>query len=286
MKERALTAWRECGFVDDERMTKKHFLDDVRSEKFFAVFKDEICRNSREKFSLAISYMKQEGLHGSVGIVDIGWACTMQKYLEDFLSFSGIEADIHGYYLGLKPETFVSSNFESYIPARLNPSLFCSVLMEYPFTQVTGSTKTYAQAENGQVIPVLYDYEFAGTADEECTRNIQKGALDFISIMNDGYGTEHVDFSIAYAKLRKITKSPSLKDIFLLGGLRFVNHSQMSHMANPQSLMHYLFHTGHLKQDLSRSGWKAGFIRRLVMIPLPYSKILSVIRRKLERKYK
>lgn len=284
-RERACSVWKECGFGDGERMSRKQFLSDKRAGKFFEAFRDEVCRESRRRFELVTEYLRQEGLRGSVGIVDIGWACTMQKYLEEFTEAAGIDADIHGWYLGLKPETFVSKNFESYIPAELNPSLFCPSLMEYPFTKNSGSTETYSRGENGDVVPVLYDYEFRGSDDEEHTRQIQKGMLDFISVMRDGYGAESVGYDVAYSRLRKVTKSPSLSDACLLGGLRYVNHGHMTNIAAPRSLIHYVLHPADFKADFSASGWKAGFLRRLMRLPLPYDRMLSFVRRKLERKY-
>ena len=159
-------------------------------------------------------------------------------------------------------------------------------MMEYPFTKIEGSAKSYEQDEDGRVTPVLYDYEFSDSPDEECVRQMQKGILDFIRLMKDGYGFEHIGYSVAYSKLRKVSKFPSLYEAELLGGLRYVNHGRISFLAKSRGITHYLTHPSDFKTDFVRSGYKSAFLKQLLKLPLPYDKALWLIRWIMERKYK
>ena len=282
----AYKVWQDCGLALDEKIIKKLFINDERVNKFFGYFKEDIIRRSREKFELLISYLKQEEFKGSVAVIDIGWAGSMQNFLGECVASSDIDAAIHGYYLGLKPKIFIaSSSAESYIPVELMPCLFCPALMEYPFTKIDGSTKSYTSFGNGTVIPVLYDYEFEGTDDKFYTAQVQKGTMDFISLMSEGYGTEHVDYPAAYARMRKVTKSPSMREAVLLGNIHYINHGRIEYLAKPAKFLQYILHPGRLKVDFVGSGWKMGFLKRLLKISLPYDKFLHFLRSLLEKRY-
>ena len=266
---KACDVWENCGLGLNESMPKNQFIYDERVNAFFECFKEEILMKSREKFSLVINYLKQEGFCGNVAVVDIGWAGNMQKFLGEFLRQANIDAQIYGYYLGLTPKIALSkSEAEAYIPVKLNPKFFCTSPMEYPFTKIAGSTKSYVMGKNGTVMPVLSDYEFAGLEDKMYVEHVQQGTMDFIKLMTEGYGTEHVDYSTAYSRMRKVTKAPSLRETELLGNTRGVNHGKMKYIAKPDSLLHYVIHPGKFKADFIDSGWKMGFLKRLIKLPL------------------
>ena len=108
---------------------------------------------------------------------------------------------------------------------------------------------------------------------------IQQGALDFINLMKDGYGSEEINYTTAYAKLRKVTKSPSIREARLCGELHFTRSGRRERLASPRSIMHYILHPRDFKNDLTSCGWVIGFMKRLVKLSLPYDKILSILRK-------
>ena len=269
--------WLECGLKSDETLRKPELIKDARVKSFFDSFVDSIVDNSKNEYNTVIKYLTQEGFNGSVGIVDVGWAGAIQKYLNNFIERSELNTQIYGYYLGLKQKTVAGKDAISYIPRDNKPSLFCSQLIEYPFTKMVGTTKGYYEKDN-IVEPTLDRYEFDGMNDAKCTSEMQQGIRDFIHIMAIGYGPLEMDYSVAYAKLRKVTKSPSMRNVCLLGDLTHVNHSHTSYLAKPNKRLYYMAHLHDLKVDLSYSGWKVGFMRRLVRLPLPYAWLLEKVR--------
>lgn len=278
-KDEGYKIWVKCGLRPEEKLPKKELLSDKRVAEFFGHFKDSIINSSRKKYNDVINYLLQEGFFGNIAIIDVGWAGAIQKYLNRIIEVSEKnKTNIFGYYLGFKPKTVTGPQAASYIPQKLHPSLFCSQLMEYPFTKMAGSTLAYEEREDGKIYPVLADYEFEGMKDEYITHEIQKGAMDFVRLIESGYAPEDLDYSIAYAKLRKISKYPSLADVKALKDLMHINHGLVCHLAEPKSMIYYITHLDELKIDLSNSGWKIGFLKKLCYLPLPYAWFLEIIR--------
>ncbi|MBR0149740.1 MAG: hypothetical protein IJP89_00085 [Synergistaceae bacterium] len=272
-----LEVWESCGLPENEELLTPQLVKDSRVQKFFEAFRDEIISISHDKFTPVADYLRQEGFSGSVGIVDIGWVGHIQKYLREYVSRLGMDTEIYGWYFGLKGKDITGSEAESFIPHELHPSYFCSVLLEYPFTKQTGSVKGYTRNNDDTISPELEEYEFAGTEDEKIIGEIQRGALDFISIMRYGYGYEHSDYSIGYSKLRKVAKFPSLHDANILGELKFTNEGRISEMASPSSILHYVIYPRDFRRDFFLCGWPDGFLKRLLKLPLPYDSILTFI---------
>ena len=278
-KEYGQKAWTLCGLAPDERLMKKELFTDQRVSNFFEMVKPKMIEASKAKFDIVIDYLKQEGFKGDVGVVDVGWAGAIQRYMQRFSEKAILDANIYGFYLGLKPVTVTGPNADAYIPQGEQPSMFCSNLMEYPFTKEEGSTKGYRRMIEGSVEPVLADYEFEGMEDRSYTHDMQEGAMYFVELMKDGYGVQDVDWYVGYHNVKNATKHPRIKDVALLGGLSHVNHGRRVYLAKPSKRFFYLMHPKQLKIDFIDSGWKIGFLKKLFLLPFPYSKVLNMIRK-------
>lgn len=271
--------WKDCGLSEKERLMKKDLFTDQRIMKFFEAVKPAMIASSKTKFDTIIDYLKQENFYGQVGIVDVGWAGAIQRYLQRFTEEAKMDVSIYGFYLGLKPVTVTGPNADAYIPQVLGPSMFCSNLMEYPFTKEEGSTRGYKHGEDGRVIPIKSDYEFEGMEDMQYTHDMQEGALHFVKLMKSGYGVKEICWQEGYRNVKNVTKRPRIKDVRLLGRLSHVNHGRRVYLAVPQSRWTYLLHPAKLKVDFIDSGWKIGFMKKLFLLPLPYNALLKTIRR-------
>ena len=278
-KEYGHKEWTSGGLALDERLMKKELFTDQRVSSFFEAVKPKMIEASKSKFNVVIDYFKQECLKGNVGIVDVGWAGAIQRYMQRFSEKANLGANIYGFYLGLKPVTVTGPKADAYIPQSEQPSMFCSNLMEYPFTKEEGSTKGYQRKIDGGIEPVLADYEFEGMEDKSYTHSMQEGAMYFIELMRDGYGIQDVDWRIGYHNVKNATKSPRIKDVVLLGGLSHVNHGRRVFLAKPDGRWNYLCHPRRLKMDFIDSGWKIGFLKKLFVLSLPYNKLLKLIRK-------
>jgi len=270
--------WARLGLGPEERLSKAQLLGDERVARFFALFQGEIIDRSKRAFDTVVAYLKQEGFAGRVAIVDIGWAGATQKYLDKYIEKSDIDATVYGYYFGVKQRTVMGERAESFIPRAQKTPLFCSQLIEYPFTKRVGTTVGYAPDPQGRIAPVLADYEFADLPDSGYTGQMQRGIEAFVALVAAGYGPIPADWSVAYGRLRQVTKRPSLAEVRLLGGLAHVNQGHTSRLARPRSPAHYLAHPRDLKVDFSFSGWKVGFLKKMFKLPLPYNWLLEKVR--------
>jgi len=271
--------WKDCGIGEKERLMKKELFTDQRITKFFEAVKPAMIASSKTKFDTVIDYLKQENFHGQVGIVDVGWAGAIQRYLQRFTEEAKIDVSIYGFYLGLKPITVTGPNADAYIPQVLGPSMFCSNLMEYPFTKEEGSARGYKHGEDGRVIPIKSDYEFEGMEDKRYTHDMQEGALHYVRLMKSGYGVREISWQAGYRNVMNVTKRPRIMDVRLLGRLSHVNHGRRVFLAVPKRRWSYLLHPRQLKEDFIDSGWKIGFLKSLFLLPLPYNSILKLIRK-------
>lgn len=271
--------WNECGLSLDQKLIKKDLLSNIKVKAFYEKVSSQMKSTAEEKTQTIVKYLKQEGFTGNIIIIDVGWAGTIQKYLQKLIHDYKIDAQIYGCYFGLKPDALNASNIISYIPKEAAPSLFCSQLMEYPFTQLIGTTFGYKENEDGEVFPDLADYEYEGKEDAESTELIQKGMMYFIDVMAAGYSVfEPRDYTVFYDNLKNATKRPRIKDVNILGNLTHVNHGSVTFLANPKSLFYYFTHMKELKYDFGAAGWKIGFMKKLLKLPLPYNSILSALR--------
>lgn len=272
--------WIESGISENERLSKKELSEDPRATVFYNKVNAVVENSAKTCMQNIVHYLEQEGFNGNVGIVDVGWAGTIQRYLQKIVEIEQIEASICGFYLGLKPVTVTGTKAMSYLPKEVGAPLFCSQLVEYPFTKRVGSTLTYTADKNGKINVVLMDYEFEEEKDDHITKSMQEGMLHYVDIMRSGYGITPLDYVVAYSNLRKVTKSPRITDVKLLGQLTHVNHGRVSYLANPRKLSHYIFHPRQFKLEFSDSGWKIGFLKKLFRLKLPYNCVLYLLRKR------
>ena len=273
--------WEHCGLSREERILRKDLLNDKRVINFLENLKTQMIDNSKSKFDEVVDYLKQEEFTGSVAIVDIGWVGSIQKYMQRIVNEAGLDVSLYGYYLGFKPETVIGeSEAESYIPRDKYPNMFCSNLMEYPFTKTVGSTSTYLRENDGSIVPVLMEYEFKDMPDFKYTEEMQDGIIYFVELMKAGYDLKGLHWEAGYYNVKNVTKYPRRFDVDLLGDLAHYNHGTCLKAALPDKMIHYLKDPDKLKVDLSDCGWKIGFLKRLFKIPLPYNSMLELIRRR------
>ena len=122
--ERELTHWEICDY-------RNHF---ERSNLFFHL----LIQNSKNAYPNTIAYFRQEGLltQETVGIVDSGWAGSMQRSLRQLLQSAGFKGKIVGFYFGMYEEPKEPEDGEyscwyfSRKRSKLNKILFCNNLFE------------------------------------------------------------------------------------------------------------------------------------------------------------
>ena len=130
----------------------------------------------------------------------------------------------------------------------------------------------------------MYDFEYfidgKYTSEVDAMTEIQRGALRFI-IDCEKTNLRKLNFNAATAfqNLNQIANHPRLKDVNLFRKFKFYNNGTKSYLIGSNSLIYNLTHIRMFKEDLYKSRWRIGFLKKMFKIPMPYHLIFSVLMR-------
>lgn len=255
---------------------KKYVVEEIKKDDNFQKFLEELFETIKnnaitEKNNL-INYLKKEKFYGKIAIVDIGWNGTMQN------SFNIVtDEDIYGYYIGLNTEKIFLDNKKykgflfdfSHDKNRYKEFHYFIDVFEFLFLAQHGSVKKFNEK------PVLYEYEYDGKVEENIVKEIQRGAIEFNrNNINIVLNVEDV-----VKKFSSVFLSPNLDTAINFGDILFKDN-EMKYIAKPEcSLIQYLFDLKKFKNDFINSGWRIGFLKRLLKIKMPYLWINNTLRK-------
>lgn len=269
-----IRAWKDCGLSTKMCFLPKDLLKDRRLTNFYEKIKPQIIEESKKSYEKIIRYLHQNQFSGKVGIVDIGWAGTIQTCLETILS-NDTTTEIIGFYLGLTQEAAKMKNRFSFIADSEKPQEFDAGFVEYPFLAPEGSLLNYVVDSDGFIIPELANFEYDQT-EHDIVKSMQAGALHFVQCARDFPSEEFTwDAEFSYANLKRLSKHPTFREVKSFGDLTFYDGGKRQ-IAAPRSLAYYLLHPRDFPYDLSVSGWRIGFLKRLLKLGLNYDKLLRI----------
>ena len=277
---------------ESERIAKKYQINVSDSYLASQLPKNQIIKNvyysakqiiDEKSFiqnKLLLAYIRQINMSGKCVIVDIGWHGNMQFYLEKFLKINHLDASLIGYYVGIDPILYLNGETNGYIYHKKNLKLRKSILCflggyEKLFQSCEGSTYGYME-RNGEILPVLEDYEYRG--DDKVISYInewQSGAVFFISKVKDKIIKFSDDKIWAYS-LIKFGKNPSNKDVKLFSFFYNADGGK-SYFVSQKPL--YDYSIKEFIYALSNSTWKTGFMKSVFKISFPYYIIYSLMRK-------
>lgn len=264
--------WKIAGFSKDEKIFTSNLLENSKLRILFNMLKQS--QEGKSSYDSFAEYLKINDFAGKVAIVDIGWAGTIQKCLEKICSKN---AKIFGLYLGLTSDAEKTLNGAGFIPSNFKPQIATSGLFEYPFLAKEGSLKNIT-VEKGAIKINLCDYEYDKDPQNlSYVCDMQNGVLDGIKILkNLSESKVLIDPYVSYKAVFRLTKKPSLYEGKVFGNLNFYDGS-VQPLASPKRLFFYCLRPKIFLKDFSDSGWKVGFLKRLLKIPLPFSTILEYL---------
>lgn len=272
-------------YVISQSLNAKEIINDEKFNNFYDAIRPIIIEKSKASYDLLARYLSNHSVNGKFAIVDIGWSGGMQRYMIETLEKLGIEHEIHGYYTGVvsyvKRNTKVVPNLimSGYLFDFLNDANAVDIrkgyvgLFETLFLEQDGSVCGYREDSNGLIKAVREPYEYKnsdGNSSFELSavQEIQKAALDFIS---DVKNIDYIKFD-DYSKIDlfngiySVGKKPTKKELQLFGDFRFFDDGVENKLANPKSILHYIFRPNDFKSDFMNSRWKIGFLRKLFMV--------------------
>lgn len=274
-RDAAINAWKACGMNAKDSFLPDEFLNDQRMMDFYERIRPLAVENSKDNYLKMIVYLDQNQFSGKVAIVDLGWRGTIQNCLQNLIDAdSKLQVDMIGYYMGIDGRVNDTKKKLSFIPQDYAPNEFVAAFFEYPFLAPEGSLKGYIRTPDGRIHPEKHQFEYDGK-ELACVLQMQEGALHFIKCMKgQAVGETFADPVFSYANMRRVSKKPTLQETRKFGNLTFYEGEQRC-LAVPKSILHYLLHVRDLPYDLSISGWRIGFLKRLLRIELNYEGLLK-----------
>lgn len=224
--------------------------------------------------SLAEEYLCQVRLQAGNCLVDIGSGGTTQMLLETILNLS-----LQGLQLSgderLK-ERSVSERVKVFLSLdAAQTTLYWSAqpMLERLISEDAGATAGYRQEETG--VAVCRQSQ----KTEPVIQKIQEGARAFARDWQASVLREQtIPPSAAIGPFLRLVADPTSGELTLLGGLT-VEDGGVYPLASPQPLPKYLFHPRTLRHDLANARWKIGFLKKLLPVPIPYSRLYQAAKK-------
>lgn len=146
----------------DELLTRIETFELADKIRNNTLYRDSICKMSREAYPITIEYFKQEKLFedSTVAIVDSGWNGSMQRSLRQLMDAEHYQGEIIGFYFGLfqEPPQMLNSTYLHWYfgpSGRLRDKVrFSNNLFECICAAPHGTTLGYQQSQDG-IVPVL-----------------------------------------------------------------------------------------------------------------------------------
>lgn len=282
------------GFDRNSVIYRKEFLNNKQLNDLYSELSDDIKEVSLAEYSNLKEYLKEREIEGKFAIVDIGWSGGMQRFLQTTLKEMGINAEIYGYYTGIA--NYYKRNISDGVAMNMHGYLFdfmhnpvdkdcrnCFVgLYEMLFLESKGSVEKYVRNGHGQIEALRYPYEYMVNGnllpEVEYIKSTQKGALDYVK-ENQSDSIDCIDKLLLCGKLLSEGQNPSFKSIKLFADFRFFDEGEYYKLASPRSLWFYLLHPSDFKIDFLKSRWKTAFLKRLLVVPLPYYNIYKLLKK-------
>ncbi len=247
--------------------------------RVYGELEKEIEANSVKEYKLLISYFRQEGFHGKVAVVDTGWFGNLQNAIEKNINEAGIQADVHGYYIGIREKCryFDTQKMNGYLYFNQDQTqnqineIRANAIVEAFHSRDEGSTKCY-KAEEDKIIPVLKNRDLN---EDRCKimNVIQGEALKRVTFLRNisVLSNEKWTSAVCFEGFCRISLKPDLKDAWRVG--EFVENRKI------YGTSYYITRPGRIKKDIHELNWKLGQLKRVLRLKLDYMKIYDFLDR-------
>ena len=258
----------------NKKYKKSEIVSSDEFKRFYSdVLQKEINNIGKEQFEALTNYLNNMKADNVV-LVDMGWKGTTQKLISNLYE----NKNVRGLYFGVDSE----SNYKEITPETARGYLFnkeqdiipeaqlivysCRDLFEKLFAARHGTTIRYSykkQYELSQAMKKDLDVEI-----------LHKGIIEFANDVKKYISDLTLDEpTYDYGKcLFKYLTNPKYKTSKIFGEI--INDNMFERkMASPRKIYQYLFKPSLFKKDLKECGWKVGFMKRLVNLPIPYYRV-------------
>lgn len=281
----------ESGLSIETVLDMRKWRTDERIGRLFRMLEESIISKSKKEYCVLKEYLKQENFGGECAIVDIGWNGGMQNAFQKISRIWEIPTRVHGFYMGINSQNLGSKLFNShgYLYDENNNDknrvaiYSFSGPLELTFTAPHYSTIGYLKEEN-EVVPIMDLGEYSEN-DKTLSRELeysglaQKGIKEYIELAIKNEVLYKTGCNASFRNCKLFGLSPQKQDIEIFERFRAKDMFEEKHFVDPS-------YKGFLGQHSIINGfwnsvWKAGYMKRVLKIPLPYYKIYIWIRRRI-----
>lgn len=266
-------------YSQNEEFQGAGILDNKRVKNLYDRLKEEIIINSKKEYKAFCDYIDQNKFNGNIAIVDIGWYGNMQNSLMEMLRH--VERDIHltGYYLGIVPESKYHEQYSMHgfiFEKNKNENLYVQLkymasMLELFFMAPHGSAKRYVM-KNDKATVELADFEFEGTDTYQKMAKLQDAALEFLNKYRERE-VEKYSETVYLSRLFKRFTKPDVKTAEEFGELQTWDDKWIT-LAEHYPAIKWIANPKKAVAKFLKASWKMGYLKRNVMLPLPYDKIV------------
>lgn len=268
------------GLLPETVILRDKLQEKIEFLKFYRDIEPYIRKKAEEAYNNFQRYFETLKCTSNIQVVDIGWRCTMQACLQDFMK----EYRWMGYYLGIRENANVKVNSEAkgfFLNGEKDEDKKCflasmTALLEIFFSAPHGSVVHYAA--NGEA--ACDDYECKDDMIySSFLTEIHEGAMAFVKNFNNNPISKYLNVYAdnMFIGLEILGKKPLKRELELIGDYPFQMGIGVVPVAAPQRIWKYFVKPSRLLYDFSNSNWKVAFLRRLFKVKMPYYKIFSWI---------
>lgn len=261
----------------------EEFVASKEVARFYDSIRDKVVENAKQEYEALMGYLQSLHMPKKAAMVDIGYFGTIQKCLDALIEENSLHITTYGYYFTLSERTQ-----EAYGINALGyhyKSMPSELIFEAQFLKPKGSLKKFEKRSEGDIAPVFEEFEYKDDAKKLIDEiyiidQYQAGAIEFVGYMKKafppnsfsaGYGAAAHDFE-------RLRTRPTLKEAAIWGKFRYINYTT-GYLANPRSVFYYIVHPRKFFSDIHACGWRIGFLKRLLKLPLPYEKLYLMLKK-------
>lgn len=264
----------------------KDIEDPITQNAVLRAIWPKVVEKGRQQYVLLQQYICDIGLSNRCAIIDIGWEGTIQ-FLLSKCGFTVENRPIRwsGYYMGSFEENPLyakdaPSKARFLFSEGVNRNIFDSVkysrfFFEMLFQANHGTTKGYERSAQGKIKPILGEPDHT----EKQIDDLQTAALRFVSDLAESPVNMalSLDAAAAAGNYLDLARVPKMRTLKLFENFEYED-GHVFKLVSAHGACYYFLHPREFMDALKNCPCKSWFMKSVFKLPLPYIKILNLLR--------
>lgn len=247
--------------------------------KFLESYRKELILDTRKYEEAFWGYLQQniDVEKGEILLVDIGWKGSMQMLLTKYLREKHQNIRVEGAYLGSMDDREKQGFLFCHKNDRCADVLSFSGLLESLAMPFHGSVQGY-QKQDGCIKPVFRPSEHTASS-KNIIMQVQNGICGLCNRMQFWKGISVFDREKVIDTMVSYGRSPKRRNVFLKEGLLFYETGRKYPLVDVPEWKDFL-NPKCVWDKFVECSWKAGWMRKTFKLPLPWYRLLRILRKR------